>query len=293
MTTTLRPEETQVKQIISTATYETVQYPVRDPLRLAVHDFMQGLYKWPIWIMLAWQDLRLRYRRSVLGPFWFTLSMAITIYSMGFLYSHLFHTDLQTYFPFLTAGMLGWALVSGLIIDLVEVFCLSDNLIKQISLPYTLYIHRVTARNFMIFFHNVVVIVPVILVFHEKAHFNLYLLLLLPGLFLIYVNAIAWGMVLGMLGGRYRDVPQLIRSVIQIVFFLTPVMWSPASFSAAKQSLILLNPFYAFIELIRAPLLGTAPAASLLVIVAAVTITGLIACIFFMKHYRARIIYWI
>ena len=111
--------------------------------------------------MLAYQDIQLRYRRSVLGPFWLTLSMAITAYSMGFLYGHLFHTDLEQYYPFLVAGLLTWGLLSNAVTDLTDTFMLSDSLIKQIKLPYTLYIHRVITRNIIIFFHNSLVMVPI------------------------------------------------------------------------------------------------------------------------------------
>src|SRR5438445_11911838 len=126
---------------------------------MAFKDFKDGLCQWRIWLMLAYQDIKLRYLRSILGPFWITLSMAISVYSMGFLYSHLFHSDLQSYFPFLVGGMITWALISTLITELTDVFSTSANLLKQIKLPYTLYIHRIVARNIIIFFHNILVIV--------------------------------------------------------------------------------------------------------------------------------------
>src|SRR5476651_1250046 len=89
-----------------TETDLTKELPLPHPnqRQLAIEDIQSGLTKWPIWLMLAYQDIKLRYRRSVLGPFWITLSMAITVYSMGFLYSRLFNVDLAHYFPFLVSG---------------------------------------------------------------------------------------------------------------------------------------------------------------------------------------------
>lgn len=115
--------------------------------KLAWEDFTEGCKKWQTWLLLAYQDIKLRYRRSVLGPFWITISMAITVYSMGFLYAHLFHTAMEQYYPFLVAGMLTWAMISTSVSDLTDTFISSDGLIKQIKLPYTLYIHRVIARK--------------------------------------------------------------------------------------------------------------------------------------------------
>ena len=91
----------------------------------ALQDLLKGLSLWRIWVMMAWQDIYLRYRRSVIGPFWITLSMAITVYSMGFLYAHLWHVELKDYFPFLVTGMLSWALLAMLITEGTDVYLLS------------------------------------------------------------------------------------------------------------------------------------------------------------------------
>ncbi|MCD6038629.1 MAG: hypothetical protein K0S27_29 [Gammaproteobacteria bacterium] len=261
--------------------------------QLAINDIWDGLKKWDVWLLLAYQDVRLRYRRSVLGPFWITLSMAITVYSMGYLYGHLFHTDLQAYFPFLVAGMLSWALISSQISDLTEALSAAESLIKQIKLPYTLYIHRVAMRNIIIFFHNIIVIIPILAIFHEIAKVNSYTLLLIPGLLLIYINSICYGLILSMVGARYRDIVQIVKSLIQVTFFLTPIMWNPNLLPEKDRDIILLNPFYSFVELIRAPLLGMQPKWSTFFIVALITLIGLILCIKMFSKYRARIVYWL
>src|SRR3990167_7170629 len=74
-----------------------ITFPEVTQRQLAQEDITDGCKKWRIWLMLAYQDIKLRYRRSVLGPFWITMSMAITVYSMGYLYGHLFHIPIQEY----------------------------------------------------------------------------------------------------------------------------------------------------------------------------------------------------
>src|SRR3989338_1988809 len=226
--------------------------------QLARQDLYDSLKHWRIWLMLAYQDIKLRYRRSVLGPFWITISMAITVYSMGYLYSHLFRINFDDYFHYLAGGILGWSLISTTILDLVEVFILSENMIKQIKLPYTLYIHRVASINTIIFFHLLLILVPVMIIFHHSLKTNSYLFYLLPGLLIIYVNSISYGIIFAMIGTRYRDIPQIIKSFISVVFFVTPVIWDPAVLPPDKRFLVSLNPFYSFIELVRSPLTGHA-----------------------------------
>lgn len=270
-----------------------IEFPKRDPRLLAWKDFKASLVNWHVWCMLAYQDIKLRYRRSVLGPFWITLSMAITVYSMGYLYGHLFHTDMETYFPFLVAGMIAWALISTTITDLLETFTLQEAMLKQIKLPYSLYVHRVVARNMLIFLHNIVVIIPVLILFHRVAKVNINTLLLIPGLFILYVNALAYGIVLAIIGARYRDVSQIVKSLVQVVFFLTPILWRPDSLPADKVVFVESNPFYGFIQLIRAPLMGDAPTAQEWAMVAIMTIIGVFISYKMFVRYRGRIVYWL
>lgn len=269
-------------------------FPKISQITMAWLDIKEGLQKWRIWLMLAYQDIKLRYRRSIIGPFWLTLSMAITVYSMGYLYSHLFHgMTLGKYYPFLVAGMLAWSLISAIIIDVTDGLNLSESYIKQIKLPYSLYIHRIAARNMLIFLHNLLVLVPILVIFHEYAQINFHTLLLIPGLLIVYINGFLYGLVLIMVASRYKDISQIIKSLVQVVFFITPVMWGPEMLGPNKRYLVDLNPFYAFIEVIRAPLIGSVPTANNLLAVAIMTVIGCLISAYIFTRYRARIVYWL
>lgn len=261
--------------------------------KAAWFDFVSSLLKWRIWFLLASRDIKLRYRRSVLGPFWLTLSMAITVYSMGYLYSYLFRIPLHEYFAYLVAGMLTWSLLSTTIIDLSDTFVLSEPMIKQIKLPYFLYIHRVIARNFLIFFHNILVMIPVMLFSHGESVPTFSLLFLIPGLLLIYLNATCYGIMLAMMSARYRDIPQVVKSLVQVIFFMTPIMWQPSILPESKRFIAMLNPFYSFIELVRAPLLGHLPSLFNLEMVFFVMFIGVLGSYWMFVSRRANIIYWL
>jgi lipopolysaccharide transport system permease protein len=272
---------------------KTVVFPRQSQTFLAQQDFLDGLKQWPIWLSLAYRDISVRYRRSSIGPFWLTLSMAITVYTMGYLYGHLFHTDLQRYYPLLAAGMLAWALLSSIITDATDAFTSSSPLIQQIKLPYTLYIHRVVTRNIIIFFHNIVVMVPILIIFHQYAKVNFCTLLIIPGLIAIYIASFIYSTIFAIIGARYRDVSQIIRSMIQVIFFVTPVMWEPDVLPAHDRFIIDLNPFYAYIQLIRAPLLGKVPTMHNLIVVLITTAIGAVIAAKMFTRYRARIVYWL
>lgn len=270
-----------------------ITFPTRDTKQLATNDVKQGIDLWRVWVMMAYQDIKLRYRRSVLGPLWITLSMAITAYTMGFLYGHLFKIDMQSYFPYVVAGMLSWQLISIMITELIDTFTLSDNLIKQIKLPYTLYVQRVVMRNMITFAHNLLVIVPVLIIFHNVAKVNLNTLFLVPAILITYINGVTYGVILALIGSRYRDVSQVVKSFIQVIFFVTPIMWSPASLPDSKRIFVEINPFYSYVQLLRAPMIGTMPTMQEMLMVAGFTILGIVISYKMFARYRARIVYWL
>ncbi|MGA9658702.1 MAG: hypothetical protein WBQ60_06355, partial [Asticcacaulis sp.] len=64
-------------------------------------DAIAGLKDWRLWLFLGYQDIRQRYARSVLGPFWLVMGLGITIIGIGFLYSQIMKSDPGTYLPFI------------------------------------------------------------------------------------------------------------------------------------------------------------------------------------------------
>jgi ABC-type polysaccharide/polyol phosphate export permease len=259
--------------------------------QLAINDIKDGLKNWRIWLLLAWQDIRMRYRRSTLGPLWITLSMAITIYSMGFLYGKLFKMDLHIYYPFLATGMLAWGLISAIITNSTNVFLESEQFIKQMKQPYFTFILRMVTREFIIFFHNILVLIPIILFFHIKINF--YTLLIFFGLGIIWLNGVSYGLILALLGTRFRDIGQLVLSLIQVIFFVTPVMWSPTILPAQYHLIVALNPFAQFLALIRAPLYGTPATTYNYLTTAGITIFGFVFAFYLFTKFRGRIAYWL
>jgi len=265
--------------------------PTPSRYALANLDILEGIKNWRVWWFLSVQDIRLQYRRSALGPLWITLSMAVTIYAMGFLYGKLFKMDLTTYYPHLALGILSWSLISSLINEGVNTFVESENFIKQMKQPYSTFIFRTTSRIFLTYFHNIVVIVPIFIFLQiplTKAMFFMPIALLL-----VWINGISYCTVLSVLSTRFRDLKPIIASFMQVVFFLTPVIWSPSLLGDRARIMINCNPFAQFLNLLREPFLGHMPSVYTLTFVLIVTFIGLIASFYIFANYRSRIAYWL
>jgi ABC-type polysaccharide/polyol phosphate export permease len=259
--------------------------------QLALRDIVQGFKQWDVWLVLGWQDIRLRYRRSTLGPFWITLSMGVTIFGMAFLYGYLFKIDTRAYFPYLASGMIIWSFFSTLVTDGTQVFLESASYLKQVKLPFTVFVLRIIVRTSIIFLHNLVIMIPVMVFFHLAPTWNL--LLFIPALLLVFLAVFSYVFILGIFGARFRDVTQIVSSVIQIVFFVTPIMWNAALLNGKHEYIITLNPFAHFLELLRAPLLGTTPNLLSLLVCVVITLVGLCLSFLLMVRVRKRIIYWL
>jgi len=257
---------------------------------LALADLMGGLRAWPLWVRLGWNDILQRYRRSMLGPFWLTASMAIMVLALGILYAELFRTPVRDFMPYLCVGLLIWYLMSSFLLEGGVLFTGAESYIKQIRLPYSVYVYRSTWSKFAIFLHNFVIYFGLLIYFEIWP--GAVALLAIPGLILLLINGAAVTLLIGLISARFRDVPQLIASVVQIVFFVTPIMWKPELLQE-RAYFADLNPFYHLVEIVRAPLLGAAPSVMNYIAVALITVLNLTVVGVFFARFRSRISYWV
>ncbi len=259
----------------------------------AAADIAETWRLWPLVWTLSLFDIKLRYRGSMLGPFWLTLSTAIMVGSIGFLYSHLFHQQVRGYLPFLTISLVLWNFISTITAESSLCFTQAEGMIRSMRMPHSLHAARVVMRNITVLAHNLVVIVAVFAIFHIKP--SLASFSLLPACMVWFVDAFAISLLLGTFGARFRDIPPIIGSVMQIAFYLTPIMWSPVMLEhrGLTFALVKLNPFYSLLEIMRGPLLGQPLAPETWAIALAysaglIVLTGLV-----FTRARPRIPYWI
>lgn len=259
-------------------------------LRRALADIRGGAERWRLAWALARNDIRHRYRGSVLGPLWLTLSQAIMLLAMGFLYSRLFKLELANYLPWLATSLIVWGLINSVVSEACACFTSAEGVVTRFPLPYSTYAIRSVMRNALISAHHLPLIAVVLLIFGVSPGWGL---LLLPlGLLLFAINALSVSLLLGMICARFRDVGPIVGSVLQIAFFITPIMWKP-ELIGEHSVLLLLNPFHALLETMRAPIIehgGTVYAwisASLYTLL----LTGISGAFF--VRFRDRLAFWV
>ncbi|MGH8233689.1 MAG: ABC transporter permease [Rhodanobacteraceae bacterium] len=259
-------------------------------IQRALEDFVEGVTRYEIWSTLAWQDIRKRYQRSILGPFWITLTMLVTIGGMGPIYAILFRVDVRTFLPYLSLGIITWGLISPLILESCTVFQQSEKLIQSVRLPMTTYIAKLIYSNVLIFLHNILAFIPIMLVFSIRPQWVW--LMAVPGVLLIIITAIPVGFILGSLCTRFRDLQPIVGSLIQLLFFLTPIFWK-ASMLGPRQYLVNFNPFFLFVELVRGPISGYMPSGKVYIGVGLVIVVLYAVALPLFARCRQRIAFWV
>jgi len=230
----------------------------RDAARLAVADVQETLRLWPLVWTLSLFDIRLRYRGSLLGPLWLTLSTGIMVAAIGFLYARLFHQNVHDYLPYLSVSLVLWNFVGAITAEGSVCFTQAEGMIRSTRLPHSLHAARVLVRNLLVLAHNLIVIAGVFIIFHKVPSLSVFSLL--PASVLWCADAFAISLLLGVFGARFRDIPPIVASVMQIAFFITPIMWSPSILMHRGLAFNFLeaNPFFSLLEIMRGPLLGQA-----------------------------------
>ena len=253
-------------------------------------DIAESLRRWPVWVLLGWNDIKGRYRRSLLGPFWLTIGTGITVGGMGVIWSILFNMPVATFFPYLTAGLITWMLLSSVVIDGSTVFSAQANVIRGIKMPLTIHALRLSFRSLLVFFHNLVVFVLVALIFPPQPSW--WMLAFIPGVLLVMVNCVWVSIFFGLLGARFRDLPPIVAAITSLLFFLTPIMWEP-SMLGRSEFIAQINPFTHLVAVVREPLLGRPPGILAYAATIAITLVGWWLTFALFQRYRSRIVFWV
>jgi ABC-2 type transport system permease protein len=254
-----------------------------------------GFGKRELWLHLGWQDIKQRYRRSVLGPIWITIATGTMAVALGGLYSQLFHLPLAEHLPYVTLGLIIWNLINASILEGADVFIANEGLIKQLPTPLSVHVYRLVWRQVLLFAHNIIIFVIIAIIFPKP--WSWADLSVIPALALIVANCVWVALCFGILATRYRDISPLLASLVQLLFYITPIIWNDQTLrlqgAGTWAKIIELNPLLHYVDIVRAPLLGEPQELRHWVVVITLTVLGWVVAALAMRQYRARVPYWV
>ncbi|CAD1795765.1 ABC transporter permease [Xanthomonas euroxanthea] len=256
----------------------------------AISDLRRSLLSWRLWTLLGWLEIRQRYARSRVGPFWLTISMGVIIASIGMVYGTLFGQKLSEYLPYLAISLVMWGMFTSTVQEGSNAFIANASYIRQVATPKFIYILQVPWRNLLILAHNIVIVVLLLAIFGVKRWDTI--LLVIPGILLLVLNATWMATLSGILSARFRDFPQIVAAVMQVAFYVTPIMYKPEALT--KYSFIVnLNPMAYLLNAVRQPLLGEVPSARTWTVAIVMAIAGWLVALVMINRYHKRISYWV
>jgi ABC-type polysaccharide/polyol phosphate export permease len=257
----------------------------------AVNDLVHGARDWTLWSSLGWLDVKQRYRRAALGPFWITISTGVMVLALGILYAGIFRQGIRDFLPYLATGFIVWGFISATITEGTAVFVQAEGLIKQGGIPLSLHVFRTVYRNLIVNAHNLTVVA--VLYIWEPSLLSWNLLLFVPGLLLVVANLTWISMLVGLLCTRFRDLPPIVGNVLQVFFFMSPIMYKPSSLPPQLTVIVKINPLFYFIDALRAPLLGGRSSVMTYGVLALIAIVGWAVTFRLFRFARTRIPYWV
>ncbi|ACG76892.1 ATP-transporter permease [Phenylobacterium zucineum HLK1] len=260
-------------------------------LQMAFRDLKGSGQRLGLAWSLAWHDIVSRYRGSILGPFWITLSMGLMVLGIGFLYANLFKIPISEFLPFVALGIVFFGAMAGIINEGCETFVQAKGMLSQTSLPMFTFVWRTVLRNLISLAHHLVIVVAV-LTYYDYWGVAKPLVALL-GVLLMVLNVSWISMLAGIASARFRDIPQIVVSIMQFAIFMTPVFWTPNRFSSEHMAVLHFNPFFHLLDAIRAPLLGDAVSPTTYVVLVAMAAGGWILTFALFARTRRRIVHYL
>lgn len=258
--------------------------------QMALRDLRNSFQRIGLAWSLAWHDVASRYRGSVLGPFWITLSMGLMVLGIGFLYASLFDLPLHQFLPYVALGIVFFGVLTGTINEGCDTFVLASGMLSQTSLPMLTFVWRTVFRNVINLGHHLVIVIAMLTYYDYWPAANVPLALL--GVVLMVLNASWMSLMAAIASARYRDIPQIVVSVMQFAMFMTPVFWMPSRFGK-HQIFLDLNPFYHLLQAVRAPLLGQPVQAQSYLVLIAMAVVGWLVTFAIFARTRRRLVHYL
>lgn len=254
-------------------------------------DIRDSLAHWQFWFHLGLDDILKQYRRSFLGPVWISLNTALFILAFSLIGAQIFRVELREYLVYFCVGHIVFLFLSSLLTEGCQCFIAAQAFLKQTPYPKLVFVLRVLWRCVIVMAHNLPVLLLVVLLFGDLGAIRFDLLLL--GWCLTIATAVPLLACLGAVCARYRDVPMLVGSVMQIAMFITPVMWRVDQLTDTARAVVYFNPIAAYLELLRAPLMGAVPGPHAYAMALGVLAVSMLGLVTVFRRSRRRLVYWL
>ena len=250
------------------------------------------------WSALVRNDLRNRYRRSIIGIGWSLLHPIAMTIVLCTVFCQLLNQDVHEYAPILLSGLTFWGFMTAVVMQGCQCFFQGESYIRQHPAPLAIYPLRTALGagiHFVLGFS-----IAVVFVWCVNGFGNLPALIsLVPTFALLFVVGWSLSVCMGVANVMFQDSQHLIEVAMQIMFYLTPIMYKPDWLldkleKVHLQWLMNLNPFAVLLGLIRRPLLeGQVPSLTQASHGALIGLVAVVAAALLLRRFEKRMIFYL
>lgn len=258
-----------------------------------LQDSVKSLKVWRVWLYLGTQDVKARFRRSFIGPLWILLNLGLFVGGVGVIYGMLFGQPMKEFLPFLTAGFVIWGFIVSSLTESSAAFVNSEGYIKQFSYPKQIYLIRPLVVYTILLIIGLSVLIPVQIVFQRFSIQGW--LFAIPGLLLLLLAAQGHIVICAYLGARFRDLPHALGGILQVLFFVTPIMFPVKILQERHLDFVYqYNPLHYLIDVVRHPILeGELALSSNYLFAGVYVILVWIVAFLVAKRFDKKVVFWL
>ena len=279
------------KDMNTTASTKEVVLPSPGgPFAVALNELGEAIHMAPVWLHAGWIDVIWRFRRTRIGAFWHTLSLAAFVVVMGVIWGSILHQDPYRYFRYVTASMIVWGLIASFITDGAGIMVAGQSTALSMRFPFVAFAFAHVWRSLLMFCHQFVFYIVVMVGTLYSPGWAVFYAI--PALILITMNGVWMSLFIGMMCLRVRDLIPATASAMQIAIFVTPVFWPKDMLGPELAFAADFNPLYHLVRIMRDPLLGIVPPLVSWLWVLATLVVGSTITLWVYGKQRDRMPYW-
>jgi ABC-type polysaccharide/polyol phosphate export permease len=249
---------------------------------------MRNLRKGLTW---AWLDTICQYRRSKIGPVWETINILVMTLGITIVSSAVIGGTMTDLVVYIGLGIIVWSVITTLIGEGTATFVRNREYILSSNLSIDFYVARMIFRTLISFCHHLVLYFVAVAIGLVSLHWVG--LLAVPGIVLLFVNGFWVVTLFALVCARFRDVELIIRNLLQLAFFVTPVFWDYRHVLKTRSYIVDYNVLFYFIEIVRGPLLGEVPPLRYYAVVVAVTLVGYVLAYLAYRRMRRNLAFFV
>ena len=261
-----------------------------NPVTAALNDFIDGAKLAPLWLRVGWEQVIARFRRTILGPFWLSANLLAISFSLSFVFGGLLGQDTRSTFPLIISGILSWSIIGGLLGEAAGVFIGSAGLMHTQKLPLTFHVFLLMHRAFINFVAQLIAFWVVLTILRLGAPPTWQFI---PGLAIALISGFFLSLIIAIPSTRYRDINQFVQFSVQVLFFLTPIFWSPAQMQGKRRIILEVNPLAHLLEIVRQPLMGRVAAPGDWIFSISFALALAVISFVMLIFFRRRIVFWL